>query len=196
MYLIAGLGNPGDKYKFTRHNAGFLTVAAIAERHNIPLSTNGFNAIYGKGKICGKDVILALPQTFMNNSGDSIRAIMNFYKITPEDLIVIYDDMDIDVGSIRIRLNGSAGTHNGMKSIILDNLHTEEFRRIRIGIGRPKYHDAINYVLSDFTEEETPLLKAAIADAADAMDLIMSRGTDFAMNRFNKKKKPPKETIQ
>lgn len=192
MYLIVGLGNPGDKYTFTRHNAGFLAIDQISKRHNIPLSSTGHNAIFGKGKICGKDVILAQPQTFMNASGIAVKQLMNYFKISLDELIVIYDDMDIDVGSLRIRLNGSAGTHNGMKSIILDNLKTEQFKRIRVGIGRPQHHNIIDFVLSNFTEDEMPLLADSLKSAADAIDVMMSRGADVAMNQFNKKKKPAK----
>ena len=193
MYLIVGLGNPGDKYTFTRHNAGFLAIDQIAKRHNIPLSSTGHNAVFGKGKICGKDVILAQPQTFMNASGIAVKQLMNFFHISLDELVVIYDDMDIDVGSLRIRLNGSAGTHNGMKSIIIDYLKTENFKRVRVGIGRPAHHNIIDFVLSNFTEDEMPLLADSLKSAADAIDVMMSRGADVAMNQFNKKKKPPKQ---
>ena len=193
MYLIVGLGNPGDKYTFTRHNAGFLAIEQIAKRHSISLSSTGHNAVFGKGRICGKEVILAQPQTFMNASGLAVKQLMNYFKISLDELVVIYDDMDIDVGSLRIRLNGSAGTHNGMKSIIIDHLKTENFKRIRVGIGRPAHHNIIDFVLSNFGEDEMPLLADSLKNAADAIDVMMSRGTDVAMNQFNKKKKPQKQ---
>ncbi len=196
MYLIVGLGNPGNEYAFTRHNAGFLAVDLIAERHKITLNKVGYNAVYGQGRICGKEVILAQPQTFMNSSGVCVKRMLDHFHLSLDDLIVIYDDMDIEVGSLRMRLNGSAGTHNGMRSIILDHVKSEQFKRIRVGIGKPSHHNIIDYVLSRFSEEEMPLLADALKSVADAVDVTLSRGADVAMNQFNKKKKTPKPAQQ
>ncbi len=186
MLLITGLGNPGEKYRYTRHNAGFLTVAKIAAENGIELVKTGCKAVYGKGRICGEDVILALPQTYMNESGISVKQLMSYFRVPVEDLIVIYDDMDIDVGALRIRLNGSAGSHNGMKSIIY-HIESDAFKRIRIGIGRPEQHNTIDYVLGEFKSTELPLLEESMTNASEAIKLIITRGTEFAMNKFNHK---------
>lgn len=188
MYLIIGLGNPGEKYRYTRHNAGFMTVGKIAERYNIELKKTGCKAVYGKGKICGEDVILALPQTYMNESGISARELMSYFRVPIENLIIIYDDMDIDLGSMRIRLNGSAGSHNGMKSIIY-HLEDDQFKRIRIGIGKPVNTDTIDFVLSRFADSEFEALNDCIENAADAVEIIVSGNAEAAMNKYNKKKK-------
>lgn len=188
MILIVGLGNPGDEYRYTRHNAGFLTVQRLAERNDIALNKIGCKAVYGKGKICGEDVILALPQTYMNESGISVKQLMSYFRVPTENLIVIYDDMDTDTGSLRIRLNGSAGTHNGMKSIIY-HLETDSFKRIRIGIGRPEHKNIIDYVLGRFSQSELQQLSDCIDTALDAVDVMLTHGTETAMNRFNRKNK-------
>lgn len=186
MLLIIGLGNPGEKYRNTRHNAGFLTVARIAAENGIELNKTGCKAIYGKGRICGEDVILALPQTYMNESGISVKQLMSYFRVPVEDILVIYDDMDIEVGALRIRLNGSAGSHNGMKSVIY-HIESDAFRRIRIGIGRPEQHNTIDYVLGEFKNTELEPLTRSILDACEAVKLIITRGTEFAMNKFNHK---------
>lgn len=187
MKLIVGLGNPGKEYEFTRHNAGFLTVFALAEKNRIELRTSMCKAICGKGRICGEDVILALPQTYMNESGVSVKQLMSYYRIAIEDVIIIYDDMDTDVGAIRIRMQGSAGTHNGMKSIIY-NVESDKFDRIRIGIGRPESKNVIDFVLGEFPLSQTAALQESIENACDAVNVMIKRGTDVAMNMFNKKK--------
>ncbi len=188
MLLIIGLGNPGEKYRYTRHNAGFLTVQRLADKYNIELKKIGCKAVYGKGKICGEDVILALPQTYMNESGISVKQLMSYFRVPVEDLLVIYDDMDIDTGSLRIRLNGSAGSHNGMKSVIYQ-IESDSFKRIRIGISKPEHANIIDYVLGEFTNAELPLINEAIDNAVDAVALIVTQGAEFAMNKFNQKKK-------
>ncbi len=188
MKLIVGLGNPGKEYQFTRHNAGFLTITELAQKHNIELRTQSCKAICGKGRICNENVILALPQTYMNESGVSIKQLLSYYNITIEDLIIIYDDMDTDVGSIRIRTSGSAGTHNGMKSVIY-HIGTDKFDRIRIGIGRPENKNIVDFVLGEFPLSEHEALKNSIDDACNAINIMLTRGTDIAMNMFNKKKK-------
>ena len=137
MYVIAGLGNPGKKYENTRHNMGFITIDQLAEKHNIKVDKLKFKALVGEGRIAGQKVMLVKPQTYMNLSGESIREVMNFYKLEPENLIVIYDDIDIEAGTLRIRKFGSAGTHNGMKSVVYQ-LQSDRFPRIRLGIGSQK----------------------------------------------------------
>ena len=193
--IIAGLGNPGREYAHTRHNVGFDTIDILADRYDIPVDTGKFNAHIGKGTIEGKKVILVKPQTYMNLSGDSIAQIVNYYKVDPkEGLIVIYDDIDLDVGRLRLRKQGSAGGHNGMKDIV-KKLGTEEFYRIRIGVGeKPKGYDLKDYVLGHFTGEERELMDTALIEAASAVGAILTDGIDNAMNRYNVTKQNRSET--
>ncbi len=185
MKIIVGLGNPGAKYAGTRHNVGFSVIDEYAERHNIRMDTGKHKAIIGKGIIDGEKVILAMPQTFMNLSGESVRAIMDFYKCTPEDLIVVYDDIDLDVGKLRIRQKGSAGGHNGMKNIIL-HIGSQEFVRIRVGVGKkPDKMDLADYVLSRFGKDDLPEMRKSCSTACDALDVILADGAVTAMNKFN-----------
>lgn len=185
MYLIIGLGNPEQDYSKTRHNMGFDTINKIAKQHNIELNKTGFEGIYGKGEINSKDVILLKPQTYMNLSGKSIIKIMNFYKIKPQNIIVIYDDMDVQVGKIKLRKKGGPGSHNGMKSVVSE-LNTTEFTRIRVGIGKPIYkNDMINYVLGKIPKEESEKLDQATTIAAEATCEIIQKGIDTAMNKYN-----------
>lgn len=185
MKIIAGLGNPGAKYAGTRHNVGFSVIDEFAERHNIKIETSKHKALIGKGVVAGERVILAMPQTFMNLSGESIRAIMDFYKCTPEDLIVVYDDIDLEAGRLRIRQKGSAGGHNGMKNIIL-HTGSQDFARVRVGVGKkPDNMDLADYVLSRFGRDDLPVIRQACSEACDALDVILSEGTVAAMNRFN-----------
>jgi len=185
MYLIAGLGNPGKEYANTRHNAGFMTIDRISELFDIDVSTKKLNGLVGKGVIEGKKVILAKPQTFMNSSGDCIAPLVDYFK--PDKLIVVYDDITLDVGGIRIRKAGSAGGHNGMKSII-SRLGTQEFERVRIGIGeKPAKMDLADWVLGHFKKEDEAPLKEAIDDAITALKLMLDDETDEAMNRYNRK---------
>ena len=190
MYLIAGLGNPGKQYERTRHNMGFDTVDELVDRHRIPGSGIQHKAMYGKGMIAGEKVILAKPLTYMNLSGDSVREFINYYKIDPEtELIVIYDDIDLEPGQIRIRKKGSAGGHNGMKSIIAQ-LGTQNFYRIKVGVGaKPAGWDLADYVLGRFSTQEREEVDKAIGEAADAVEVILSEGIDAAMNKYNAKKK-------
>lgn len=154
MYLIVGLGNPEEDYSKTRHNMGFNTINKIAEEYNININQKKFDGLYGQGVIEGEKVILLKPQTYMNLSGKSIIQVINFYKIIPEDICVIYDDMDITPGKIKIRKKGGPGSHNGMKSVV-EELKCEEFARIRVGIGKPEFKDdSINYVIGNIPEEE------------------------------------------
>jgi len=187
MYVIAGLGNPGKKYENTRHNLGFITVDKLAEDNGIEINKLKFKALVGEGRLSGERVLLVKPQTYMNLSGESVREIMNFYKLEPENLIVIYDDFDIAVGTIRVRKFGSAGTHNGMKSII-QQLRSDRFPRIRVGTGSDHMGNLIDFVTGGFTREEVPLLEEAVTEAAAACQCIISDGMDKAMNRYNKKK--------
>lgn len=189
MYIIAGLGNPGKDYKNTRHNIGFDVIDALAEKNRIDVSTIKHKALTGKGMIGAEKVILVKPQTFMNLSGESLIQICQYYKIDIEtELIVIYDDIALDVGAIRVRKNGSAGGHNGMKSII-QNLSTENFMRIRMGVGeKPKGYDLADYVLGHFSKDERKLMDEGVKDAIIAVEIILDEGIDKAMNLFNRKK--------
>lgn len=186
MYIIVGLGNPGDKYETTRHNAGFCTIEALAGKYGIDVSTDKHKAKIGKGVIEGNKVILAKPQTYMNNSGESIREIVDFYKEDPEtQLIVIYDDISLAPGQLRIRKKGSAGGHNGIKSII-QHLGTDVFLRIKVGVGeKPKGMDLADYVLGHFSADEKIVMKDAFSKGAEAAVSIMNDGPDKAMNMFN-----------
>ena len=184
MYIIAGLGNPGRKYENTRHNMGFLTIDKIAEELGIKVDKIKFKALVGEVNFSGQKVMLVKPQTYMNLSGQSLREIMNFYKLPIENLTVIYDDIDIPTGSVRIRKSGSAGTHNGMRDIIY-NLADSGFPRIRIGIGSERRGDLADYVTGGFTKEEVPLLEDAVTRAAAAALSIVEAGIDRAMNKSN-----------
>lgn len=186
MYVIVGLGNPGDKYAQTKHNIGFMTVDYMAEQHNIKLNKIKHKAVLGEGTIGGEKVLLVKPQTFMNLSGQSVMEIMNFYKVPIQNLIVIYDDIDLAVGRIRIRPSGSSGTHNGMRNIIY-LLNNQDFPRVRIGIGKqPDYMDLGDYVLTRFGEEEKPLMAEAVKNSALAIEEIIKSGINAGMNKYNK----------
>ena len=187
MYLIVGLGNPESDYSKTRHNMGFNVINKLSEKYGIEVNKSKFKGLIGNGIIEGEKVLLLKPQTFMNLSGESIIEAMSFYKIQEDELIVIYDDIDIEPGSIRIRRNGSAGTHNGMKSII-EHLKTENFTRVRVGIGKPKEHiDMITHVIGHIPEEELEALDKGITIAKEAIIEIIKNGIGSAMNKFNKK---------
>ena len=185
MYLIVGLGNPEEEYGKTRHNMGFDTINKIAEKHNIKVNKSKFNSFYGTGSINNEKVILLKPQTYMNLSGNAVRDFMNFYKIKENELIVIYDDLDIEPGIIKIRKKGGPGTHNGMKSVVSE-IQTENFARVRVGIGNPKYKDdLINYILTRIPEEEYKILENSTESAAEAITEIIATGIDKAMNKYN-----------
>ena len=185
MYLIVGLGNPEEEYSKTRHNMGFNALNKIAQKYNMQLNKNKFEGLYDNGVIEGKKVILVKPQTYMNLSGKCVKEIADFYKIEKENILVVYDDMDIEPGTIKIRKKGSAGGHNGMKSII-QMIGTEEFPRIRIGIGRPEHNgDEINYVIGAIPKEEIPKLEEGTEKAKEAIIEILKNGIDSAMNKFN-----------
>ena len=185
MYLIVGLGNPEADYSKTRHNMGFNTINKIAEKYGIEMNKKKFDSLYGEGFIENEKVILLKPQTYMNLSGKAIIQVINFYKISLEDVCVIYDDMDVEPGEIKIRKKGGPGSHNGMKSVIAE-LNSEEFTRIRVGIGKPKFKDdSINYVIGAIPEEEKKVLDEGTTKAKEAMISILKEGIDRAMNKFN-----------
>ena len=185
MKVIAGLGNPTKKYEGTRHNMGFSAIYQIADRYNIKMNILNHKALIGTGIIAGEKVMLVMPQTFMNLSGESIGEILRYYKLTPEDLIVLYDDIDLDIGKLRIRAKGSAGGHNGIKNIIA-HIGTTEFDRVRIGVGhKPEGRDLADYVLSRFSSEELPVVRDSVSKAADAIEVSITTGIDAAMNKFN-----------
>lgn len=188
MYIIVGLGNPTRKYEGTKHNVGFDTIDYLVDEYNIPSSGLGHKAMYGKGLLAGQKVLLAKPMTYMNLSGESVRELVNYYKIDPEqELIVVYDDISLEPGQIRIRKKGSAGGHNGIKNIIV-NLGTDKFQRIKIGVGeKPKEWDLADYVLSPFSRQERAQVDEAIAHAAKALELMVAGETDAAMNEYNRK---------
>lgn len=185
MYLIVGLGNPESEYANTRHNMGFEVINKIAKEYKIDMNKEKFQGIYGSGQIEGEKVILLKPQTYMNLSGIAIRDFVNFYKIDKENIIVIYDDVDIEPGSIRIRKQGTAGTHNGMKSVVHE-LGTTTFPRIRVGIGKPKYqNDMINHVLQKIDNSEKEIINKGIELAYLATVEAVKNNIDIAMNKYN-----------
>lgn len=188
MFLIAGLGNPGTEYAATRHNIGFDMVTYLGDQYHIPLRSRENKAIVGKGIIGGQKVMLAQPQTFMNLSGESIRALLDYYKTDREKLIIIYDDISLPVGQVRVRPKGSPGGHNGIKNII-QHLGTEEFARIRIGVGaKPEGGDLVKHVLGRFSREEEDMIRDVFALAEEALLTIMNEDVAAAMNRVNGKK--------
>ena len=189
MYLIAGLGNPTREYEKTRHNVGFEAIDILADKAGTTVTEKKHKALYGKGYIGGQKVILAKPQTYMNLSGDSIREIADFYKIEPENIIILCDDINLAEGQLRIRLKGSAGGHNGLKNII-SHLGTQEFPRIRIGVGeKPRGMDLADYVLGRFPKEQQAVMEEAYRDAAEAACMMIEDGADAAMNHYNRKNK-------
>ncbi|WP_027399907.1 aminoacyl-tRNA hydrolase [Anaerovorax odorimutans] len=186
MYVIVGLGNPGRKYENTKHNIGFITIDYLAEKNDIKINKIKHKALVGEGFISGHKVLLVKPQTYMNLSGNSVREIVEYYKINMEDLIVIYDDIDIELGRLRIRKKGSAGTHNGMKSIIYD-IQSDQFPRVRIGIGNQGKMDLANYVIGKFHPDSIKTMQEAVKKAALSIECIIEKGIDKAMNEYNVK---------
>ncbi len=186
MYIIAGLGNPEEKYRGTRHNIGFDVLDALAERHDLKISVKDNLAMTGKGYICGQKVLLAEPMTYMNNSGDSLWRLADYYKIDAgSELIVVSDDIALSVGSMRIRAGGSAGGHNGLKSII-EHLGRQDFIRVRVGVGdKPENSDLVKHVLGKFAPEDRKIIDETLTRACDAIETILTDGVDKAMSRFN-----------
>lgn len=185
MYLIVGLGNPEEEYNHTRHNMGFHVINQLAKKYEISMNRKKFEGIYGDGKIKDQKVILLKPQTYMNASGKSIIQFMHFYKLQPENVIVIYDDMDVEPGRIKIRKQGGPGSHNGMKSVIHE-IQSQEISRIRVGIGRPEeQNQMIEYVIGEITSEEEKNLEEGVEKAKEAIGAILEIGIDKAMNQYN-----------
>jgi PTH1 family peptidyl-tRNA hydrolase len=191
MYLIVGLGNPGNKYAGTRHNVGFLAIEKLCSRWGIDIDKRKFEGLVGGGRIQDQQVVMLKPETFMNRSGSAVRAAMDFYKLEPKDLVIIYDDMALPVGKLRIRERGSAGGHNGVSDVIR-HAGTDIFGRIRIGIGSPPpMFDAVDYVLGRFGSEDLTEIGQAVDLAADAVETILTEGFLRAMEKFNR---TPKES--
>ena len=190
MFIIVGLGNPSKEYEGTRHYAGFEVIDRIADKYNISVDTKKHRALIGKGIIGGQKVILAKPQTFMNLSGESVRSLLDYYKVDEEqEFIVIYDDISLDNGQIRIRAKGSAGGHNGIKNIIA-HLGGQVFPRVKVGVGeKPSKYDLADYVLGHFSKEEQVLMDEGYAHAVHAVEMILEGDISAAMNEYNRKKK-------
>lgn len=185
MKLIVGLGNPGEDYAQTRHNIGFNCLNHIARKHGLSFTRREAHSRLAQGQIGGQEVLLAKPFTFMNRSGAAVAALMRKYQIQPADLVVIYDDMDLPVGKLRLRPSGSAGGHHGMESIIAA-LGSQDFPRIRVGIGKPIAEDAISFVLSHFTPEEKESIAQALGRVGEAVEMLLTQGVEAAMNQFNR----------
>ena len=192
MFLIAGLGNPGDRFTGTRHNIGFYVADLLSEKYRIPIKKIKHKGLMGQGRIGEHKVILLKPQTFMNLSGESLLSVTRYYDIEPDHIIVVYDDVDLPPGAVRIRPSGSAGSHNGMKSIIY-LLGFDDFPRVRIGIGQDRREDLADYVLSRFRDEDIPLVKEACERAVAGIEYIVSDGVQLAMSRVNGKALTDKE---
>ncbi|WP_058486511.1 aminoacyl-tRNA hydrolase [Defluviitalea phaphyphila] len=189
MFAVIGLGNPGNKYDTTRHNVGFKVIERLAYENNINLNKKKHHAIIGEGIIGEEKVVLAKPQTYMNLSGQSVIEIINWYKIDKSNIIIVYDDISLPLGALRIRTKGSAGGHNGIKNII-SHLNSQEFLRVKVGVGeKPPGWDLADYVLSHFTKEEMKYITESIKKACDAIETIIKEGSVAAMNKFNKKVK-------
>ncbi len=189
MYIIVGLGNPEKKYFGTRHNVGFMTIDALSDKYGIELTETKFKAAFGKGRIGNERVILVKPLTYMNLSGEAVRPICDYFKVdSAEDLIVISDDIELDVGNIRVRPKGSAGGHNGLKSIIAQLGHSD-FKRVRVGVGKkPKGYDLADWVMGHFQGEDENGIKEGIDRAVEAVVEIMENGVESSMNKYNAKK--------
>jgi PTH1 family peptidyl-tRNA hydrolase len=190
MKLIVGLGNPGAQYERTRHNVGWRVVDAFARKFRIEIGKHEKNAMTGTGRVAGDSVMVAKPLTYMNLSGDAVRLLMNAYLESPADMIIVYDDIDLPLGKLRIRPNGSSGTHNGMRSIIAE-IATENFPRLRVGIGVSEQGRLRDYVLDEFSAEEDPVVARAVERSVDALFLFVRGDLKRAMNLFNRDEEPP-----
>lgn len=187
MYIIVGLGNPTREYAATRHNIGYDVVTRISDDYNISLDMKKHRSLCGRGSIGGEKVVLVQPLTYMNLSGEAVRELKDYYKVTNDKIIIIYDDISLDVGQLRIRVKGSAGGHNGIKSII-SHLGTDEFTRIKVGVGdKPKGWDLADYVLGRFTKEEEESVRDVLLRASKACACIIEENVETAMNQYNKK---------
>ena len=187
-HIVVGLGNPGAQYLHTRHNAGFLAIDYICNKYNARVNKSAHKGLVGEATIGGKRVLLVKPQTFMNLSGECVRAVLDFYKISPDNLIIIYDDISLDVGRLRVRRDGSAGGHNGIKSI-LEHLGTKTFPRIKIGVGQKPHpdYDLASWVLSEFKDDELKALESTFPTVCEGLEKILSASIDDAMQICNKK---------
>lgn len=189
IFVVVGLGNPGKQYEQTKHNVGFLVIDKLAEKYQIPMTKFQYKAFVGSGTIKNKKVFLVKPQTFMNLSGESVREIVNFYKVPQERFVVIYDDTSLPMGQIRLREKGSHGGHNGIRNII-QLMGTDVFGRIKVGIGeKPNGWDLADYVLAKFEQNDLPLMENGMDKATEAVEWILSRGMQDAMNRMNQRQK-------
>ena len=186
LQLVAGLGNPGNTYRRTRHNAGFMVVEQLSDSFSIPFDKNKFNVIYGRGTIEGVDVILAKPQAFMNRSGSPVRDLSNFFKILCKDILVVHDDIDLTLGRIKIKMKGGHGGHKGIRSLI-DVFGNGEFARIRVGVGRSEARSVTDHVLGRFNPQEELILDRMIARAQEAVVSYLMDGITECMNQFNRK---------
>ena len=196
MKMIVGLGNPGDKYAGSRHNMGFRVIDILAERHGIRVNTGKQRGLMGSGVIGGQKVLLVKPLTYMNNSGECVRPAADYYKLAPEDILVIYDDIALPVGQLRLRKAGSAGGNNGMKSLIA-HLGSQDFPRVRVGVGaKPPQMDLADYVLGHFPADELKTVRDSLESAADAVEAILADGVDIAMNKYNIKQSGPKDHVK
>ena len=198
MKLIVGLGNPGAEYERTRHNVGWRVVDAFAKKFRIEIARHEKNALTGEGRVAGGSVMVAKPLTFMNLSGDAVKLLVNAYLESTDDLMVVYDEVDLPLAKLRIRPNGSSGTHNGMRSVVAA-LATERFARLRFGVRGPNYSEVSrlrDYVLDEFTAEETPAVEAAVGKAVDALVLFARGDLRRAMNEFNRDPEPPEEKTE
>jgi len=185
-YIIAGLGNPGKKYETSRHNSGFMFIDLLEDKYNLKVNKIKFKAVTDIADIDGHKCLVMKPQTFMNNSGESIREAAGFYKIPPENIIVVFDDISLDCGKLRIRRKGTDGGHNGIKSIIY-HLNSDEFPRIKLGVGQKPHpdFDLADWVLSSFSKDELALMRDSASKAVDAVELMVNGETDKAMNKYN-----------
>ena len=196
MYIIIGLGNPGLKYANTRHNIGFMAIDALAEKYKVSMTKKEHQSITGSFILDGEKVLLVKPQTFMNNSGECVGPMADYYHVPHENILVIYDDIDLELGRIRVRSQGSAGTHNGMKSIIA-HLGAGDFPRLRLGIGfKPPQWDLANFVLAKFSDDEIEVVEKMCETTKGALEYFVTKGIEVMMNRVNRKNKKPKKKIQ
>lgn len=186
MYIIVGLGNPGKKYENTRHNIGFIALDYLAQKHDISITRIKHKALVGEGRIAGQKVLLVKPQTYMNLSGNCVREVLEYYKEDTEKLLVIYDDIDIPAGSVRIRKKGSAGTHNGMRSIIYD-IQTDQFPRIRIGMGKSDKIPLADFVTGSFSKDEKDIFEKAVMHASEAVESFIENGIEKTVSEYSTK---------
>ena len=190
LAVIVGLGNPGRSYARSRHNAGFRVVLRVAERHGIAAATRKFDALTGRGTVAGRPALVALPQTFMNLSGDAVAPLLGYFRAEPADLVVVHDDVDLAFGRLKVKQGGGTGGHKGLASLV-ERLGTDAFARVRVGIGRPEeFGDVTDWVLERFAAAEEEALPAIVDEAADAVEAVLSEGVRQAMNRFNARRGP------